>query len=311
MQGAEFVNSFTPKGGPNAFPVVTLQAGMQWGDIYKQAAAKGVEVVGGSDPSVGLGGFLGGAGHGPLTASRGLAADQVLEYQVVTPDGEIRIVNAYQQKDLFWALCGGGASTFAVMASVTVKTFPLQTVTQWGFEINSTNNDALWDATTYFHTQLVQLNEQGLTSYYYVFPSAGPKQPGSLLGIFLSYGNVNVTELVQPLVKGMNTQPWTNLTTGFGGITTPYDNIYDYTNNGKHTETVGFPGRLGSRLLDEHALTSNPVALKAALQACTPAGTYLMGHLTAGKGPREAQPEGGGNSVLPAWRYSYVHMGRS
>ena len=309
MQGMNFTSSFTPKGGQTSFAAATLQAGTQWGDAYKAAAANNVQVVGGSDPTVGIGGFLLGGGHGPLTPQYGLGADQVLEMQVVTFDGQIQTCNAYQNKDLFWALRGGGPS-FAVIISVTVKTYPLQPVTTWGFLINSTNNDALWDATTYFHSQLAQLNEAGLTCYYFVRTSSGPRINGTLYGLFISYGETNVTQLVQPLVKGMNAGPWFNKTSGFGGITTQYPNLYAFTMNGQHTEQVGNDGRLGSRLLDEQSLTSDPKKLRAALEASTPPGQLLMGHLTAGKGVREAKVEGGGNAVLPAWRYSYVHMGK-
>lgn len=32
----------------------------------------------------------------------------VLEFEIVTPDGELRTANEYQETDLFWALRGGG-----------------------------------------------------------------------------------------------------------------------------------------------------------------------------------------------------------
>jgi hypothetical protein len=32
----------------------------------------------------------------------------VLEFEIVTPDGKVRTANKYQEEDLFWALRGGG-----------------------------------------------------------------------------------------------------------------------------------------------------------------------------------------------------------
>jgi hypothetical protein len=32
----------------------------------------------------------------------------VVQFEIVTPDGEVRKANAYKNKDLFWALRGGG-----------------------------------------------------------------------------------------------------------------------------------------------------------------------------------------------------------
>lgn len=54
------------------------------------------------------GGYAQTAGHGPLSSKYGLAADNVLEYKVVTSDGKLRVANAVSEPDLFWALRGGG-----------------------------------------------------------------------------------------------------------------------------------------------------------------------------------------------------------
>jgi hypothetical protein len=44
---------------------------------------------------------------------------------VVTADGKTVIANPYQNKDLFWALRGGGGGTFGVVTKMTLKTYPL------------------------------------------------------------------------------------------------------------------------------------------------------------------------------------------
>lgn len=43
----------------------------------------------------------------------------MLQYKVVTPDGIIRIANACQNPDLFWALRGGGGGTFGLVLEAT------------------------------------------------------------------------------------------------------------------------------------------------------------------------------------------------
>jgi FAD/FMN-containing dehydrogenase len=75
-------------------------------EAYQAAAAINHTVVGGNGRSVALGGFLTGAGHSILAPRYGLAADQVLEMEVVTPQGEILIANECQNIDLFWAMRG-------------------------------------------------------------------------------------------------------------------------------------------------------------------------------------------------------------
>jgi FAD/FMN-containing dehydrogenase len=45
----------------------------------------------------------------------------LLEAEVVTADGKIRIANACTNSDLFWALKGGGGGTFGVVSRMTVR----------------------------------------------------------------------------------------------------------------------------------------------------------------------------------------------
>lgn len=78
------------------------------GDIHAFAAATNVTVIGGADLGVGIGGWISGGGHGPLTAKYGMGADQVLEMEVVTANGDLLVVNELEDADLFWALRGVG-----------------------------------------------------------------------------------------------------------------------------------------------------------------------------------------------------------
>jgi FAD/FMN-containing dehydrogenase len=53
-------------------------------------------------------------GHGPMTSAYGLGSDNVLEFQVVTADGQLKIANSVANPDLFWALRGGCGGTFGI-----------------------------------------------------------------------------------------------------------------------------------------------------------------------------------------------------
>lgn len=75
-------------------------------EAYTAAAEYNLTVVGGNGRTVALGGFLTGAGHSILAPHYGLAADQVLEMEVVTPGGEVLMLNECQNTDLFWAMRG-------------------------------------------------------------------------------------------------------------------------------------------------------------------------------------------------------------
>ena len=81
-------------------------------------------VVGGADPSVGPGGYSLGGGHSPISPLYGLSSDFTTEYYMV--DAQANIVHVYNTSgtntsidDLFWALKGGGGSTFGVVINIT------------------------------------------------------------------------------------------------------------------------------------------------------------------------------------------------
>lgn len=80
-------------------------AAMMW-DMYREAAKHNQTVVGGGGKTVSAAGYISGGGHSVLAPRYGLAADNVLEMQVVTPAGKIVTVNQDQNQDLFWALRG-------------------------------------------------------------------------------------------------------------------------------------------------------------------------------------------------------------
>ena len=88
---------------------VKISAGVRMGELYTEMAKQKLTVMGGADPNVGVGGWTTGAGHGPLTSIYGLGADQVLEMEVVTADGEYHVVSEKSFPNLFWAIRGVGA----------------------------------------------------------------------------------------------------------------------------------------------------------------------------------------------------------
>ncbi|GAB1209143.1 hypothetical protein APSETT445_007909 [Aspergillus pseudonomiae] len=78
---------------------------------------------------VGVVGWATGGGHGRATGNYGMGADNIIAAALVTPGGELVTANACQNKDLFWAIRGGGGGTFGVILSVTLKAYPMPSVT--------------------------------------------------------------------------------------------------------------------------------------------------------------------------------------
>lgn len=87
----------------NAF---RLGPGSAWRDFYKAAKDLDTTVLGGRVGYVGVGGYTLGGGLSYLANVHGLAADSLLDAQVVLADGSI--VWAKDDKDLLFALRGAG-----------------------------------------------------------------------------------------------------------------------------------------------------------------------------------------------------------
>ncbi len=93
-------------------------AGTRWIDVYNflhRQQDKRI-VVGGGCPGVGVGGFLLGGGFSFLSRSFGLGSDNVDGIEVVTVNGACTIGSKSQgdEKDLFWAMQGGGGGNFGI-----------------------------------------------------------------------------------------------------------------------------------------------------------------------------------------------------
>lgn len=109
----------------NGFAAIKIGAGRTGGEALLFAHSAGYRLVTGDCPTVGVaGGYSAGGGHGYLNGAYGMASDNVLEWEVVTADGRHLIATPTENQDLYWALSGGGAGTYAVALSMTTKIYP-------------------------------------------------------------------------------------------------------------------------------------------------------------------------------------------
>lgn len=146
----EVLESFVPDGAPAgtaARPAVSVGAGAIWGRVYEAVAAKhGRYVQGGGCLTVGVTGLVLGGGFGSFSKAFGTGAASLLEAEIVTADGRTRVVNAWREHDLFFALKGGGGGTFGVATRLTLATHPLpETFGAVLFSVTAAD-DAAWAA---------------------------------------------------------------------------------------------------------------------------------------------------------------------
>lgn len=126
MNAIELHDGFAGRGCSDApQPAISLGAGTVWLQAYAAAAKAGRYVQGGGCTTVGVAGLIQSGGFGTFSKRFGLAAAGLIEAEVVTADGAVRIANACSNPDLFWALKGGGGGSFGVVTRLTLRTHAL------------------------------------------------------------------------------------------------------------------------------------------------------------------------------------------
>ncbi|MFI4975580.1 MAG: FAD-binding protein [Caulobacterales bacterium] len=127
MDAVTVHDAFTPAGSSAApVPAVSVGAGCMWLHAYQAVTVgAGRYVQGGGCTTVGVAGLVQGGGFGSFSKGYGLAAASLLEAEIVTADGAVRVVSQTREPDLFWALKGGGGGTFGVVTRLTLATHEL------------------------------------------------------------------------------------------------------------------------------------------------------------------------------------------
>lgn len=182
-----------------------MGAGVQGIDAYRAAHAQNLEVVGGECPTVGIaGGYTQGGGHSALASRYGLAADQVLEWEVVAASTGTLVTarrdNEYS--DLFWALSGGGGGSYGVVWSMTYKAHPGHATSGLNLTFSNANlsQDTFYHAVQLYHATLPAIVDAGAMSVWQFTNTSFALSP-------LTGPNVPVQQLVallQPFTDGLH-----------------------------------------------------------------------------------------------------------
>ncbi|MGC1407955.1 MAG: FAD-binding oxidoreductase [Acetobacteraceae bacterium] len=110
-------------------PAVTVGAGCVWMNVYDAVTTKAERYVqGGGCATVGVAGLIQSGGFGSFSKNFGAAAGGLLEAEVVTADGQVRIASACTNPDLFWGIKGGGGGSLGIVTRLTLRTRELPAV---------------------------------------------------------------------------------------------------------------------------------------------------------------------------------------
>jgi FAD/FMN-containing dehydrogenase len=100
------------------------EPGCTWTDFDLETTAHGLATTGGTVGSTGIAGLTLGGGLGFLMGSYGLTCDNVLSADVVTADGSLVSASEEENRDLFWAIRGGGGN-FGAITSFEYRVHPV------------------------------------------------------------------------------------------------------------------------------------------------------------------------------------------
>lgn len=219
------------------------------------------------------GGFIQGGGHGPLTSIHGMAADQALSFDVVTSSGDYITANAQQNPSLFWALKGGGPSTFAAVLSVTVKTFLDYPSSGVSLRINSTHTtdpEVFWKGFNAFHELSNCFVENGLYAYYELFDQRLYVRP--ILGPNMTLAELD--RIVKPLFNNLDAQgiPYDREEWYYPTFYDLYRNVFE--DNGAFLQIIN-----GGRLFTKTDFARNATAINAAHRHAIEQGAFVVGHI--------------------------------
>lgn len=180
---------------------IKIGAGVQAAEAQTLAKSKGFVIVEGDCPTVGIaGGYTQGGGSSPLASKFGMAADQVLEWEVVTADGKVLTATPTKNSDLYWALSGGGGGTYGAVLSMTVKLH--KDGKTGGAALAFTDqSEAYWDIVQTFLVNLPAVLDIGGTVYWMAFPGNSFAAPQ----IYLPGGKAGqIEKLLKPTLDALN-----------------------------------------------------------------------------------------------------------
>ena len=278
-----------------------MGAGVQAFEAFEFADSNQLRVLGGECATVGLaGGYTQGGGHGTLSSTYGLAADNTLEWEVVTADGEHLTATSTDNSDLYWALSGGGGGTYAVVLSLTAKAFPDGIVSGASLLFNTTTTplETFWELIEIWHTLLPALVDSGAMPVYGVFNT-------TFIITSLTVpdkSKEDVDRLLKPFVSELDKRQviYSYNVTSSPNFLSHFTSYFGPLPEGRFIVAQITGGRLVPRSVVQSKQSN--AALTTALRNMVSDGEFYVGGLSLNVRHSVAGNKPDSNAVLPAWR---------
>ncbi|KAJ5711288.1 FAD binding domain-containing protein [Penicillium malachiteum] len=326
LDNLTFYSNFTAHDCPasNSQNIGEFGAGVVAQDAYYFFSNHSMDIMGGYEESVGLaGGFAQGGGVGSFTTTYGLMADNAVEFEVVTADGELRVINQCNDPDLFWAMRGGGGGTYAILTKYRVQLFPSLPIHTYTFTANFTNagphtnateNVALREILTEHAQRQIGWSSQLITGQIEYFPEK------FAVSLVLVYGDNGSKLRAATTDFDRYLRNRTDLSVSEHGYNS-YTNYAQYLTvtsaDAKITEPSGIFSLLSSRLIPTKVFTDPKTIdelVEGVLQGVATARSLLdlSGTQIVSETPLTNSNADESSAVSPAWRdalWIVIHVG--
>ncbi len=113
------------------------EGGVTWGELDAATQVYGLATPGGVFSETGIAGLTLGGGYGFLRNKYGLSCDNLIAAEVVTASGAIVRASADENRDLLWALRGGGGN-FGVVTAFEYQLHPVGPEVMMAFALHDT-----------------------------------------------------------------------------------------------------------------------------------------------------------------------------
>lgn len=234
----------------------------------------------------------------------GLAADQILSLEVVLPNGRFVHVDSENNPDLYFALRGGGGSTYGVVTSIVIAAYPKQPVTTLTYTFGTSQGisiETFWSGIDAFWATFPTNGDAGIYSYWYIM--CPDKETCSFLMLPQWGNNMSAADLRpfnEPLFNDLNSlgiQPENVSYTEYPGLLDAFTNTFPAASEGAgiwsfHTASRLFPR---SNWDGAAALSRQSSGVRAAIEAT---GLMVGYNFKPADNPRVNQT----NAVTHAWR---------
>ncbi|KAF9523813.1 FAD/FMN-containing isoamyl alcohol oxidase-like protein MreA [Crepidotus variabilis] len=286
-------------------------------DLFTEMSNNNITVVAPQDQSIGtFGGYMQGGGHSWLGSKYGLMADQVLSVEIVTANGRFITADPTQNQDLFFAVRGGGGSTFGIVTSAVIKAYPAISMSSSPISFSTANtrttpglsSDVFWSAVRIYFADLGRIADNKGFVYQFINVGAANNVTTYTLTATYYFPDTSATQAQQLLAPFYSqlAQVGVNLTNPSPTFYPTYSSMFAGRGVNGGAGGQHFIGRLWPRktLETPDLLDTSMTAIRAFVEE----GGYTFHSVAYTPSDTLAGYPGSSNAVNPAFRVGIMHV---